>query len=77
MLGASIAIETICTAWAISDWGRASPNQGPSWIDLRRWQEELFCLLHFLDPETFGDPEDFLAKFGTVDRTEQVHSIGQ
>jgi hypothetical protein len=37
-------------------------------------QEELFCLLHFLDPETFGDPEDFLEKFGTVDRTEQVHA---
>ena len=36
-------------------------------------QEELFCLLHFLDPDFFHDRDAFLEEFGTVDRTEQVH----
>ena len=35
-------------------------------------QEELFCLLHFLDPDFFHDRDAFLEEFGTVDRTEQV-----
>ncbi|KAL9653103.1 hypothetical protein ABK040_006321 [Willaertia magna] len=40
--------------------------------------QELFSLLHFLDPDTFDDPEDFARQYGDLknsDELEKLHTL--
>lgn len=37
--------------------------------------EELFALLHFLEPERFPDEEEFLAEFGDLKKSEDVNKL--
>lgn len=44
---------------------------------LQNTVEELFSLLHFLEPSQFPSESEFLKDFGDLKTEEQVRSLGQ